>query len=274
MLAQIFGSSRRPKSFRCVNLNGRYSDFAPVDARQRAIPGFDQTKYADSAVTMIGGGGLNGETGEGFVRKGIGELRCFDGDDVEPSNLNRQLFTSADIGKNKAVCLARNLSRQGFLGTVVTGHPYYYQEWLENHELPSSDLLVCGVDNDQTRVFVSRFALEQKLPVIYSAVSRDGNQGYVFVQEPGKACFGCAFPGAVEGGISPCPNAPAIKDILKVVAGVVLYAADTIVCDRKRNWNYRVIHLAGFMPDVSKVINRLPECPLCTNIKEVAHGLV
>ncbi len=274
MLDRIFGSSLRPKSFRCVDLNGGYSDFAPVDARQRAIPGFDPARYANSAVTLIGGGGINGETGEGFVRKGIGKLQCFDGDDVEPSNLNRQLFTASNIGKNKAVCLAKNLSRQGFLGTAVTGYPCYFQAWLENYELPSTDLLVCGVDNDQTRVFVSKFALEKRLPVIYLAVSRDGNQGYVFVQEPGKACFGCAFPGAVEGRESPCPDTPAIKDILKVVAGVALYAADTIVCDRKRNWNYRVIHLAGFMPDTSKEIKRRPECPLCAKIKEVAHGLV
>lgn len=263
MLVQIFGSSRRPRTYRCASLSGRYSGYAPVDARQRGIIGFDPEAFSDSVITKIGCGGLNGETGEGFARKGPRELHFFDGDKVEPPNLNRQFFSAADIGKNKAICLAKNLSRQGFLGTVITGYPYYFQEWLESHQLPRTDLLICGVDNDETRVFVSHYALDHNLPAIFSAVSRDGNQGYVFVQEPGKACFGCAFPGVLKGTESPCPNTPAIKDILKVVAGVVLYAADTIICDRKRNWNYRMIQLAGYMPDLNRQIDRRSDCQLC-----------
>lgn len=268
MLVRIFGSSHRPRTYRCVDLSGRYPDYAPVNARQQAIPGFDQTKYSESVITMVGSGGLNGESGEGFTRKGIGHIHYFDGDNVEPSNLNRQFFIASDIGKKKPISLAKNLSGQGFLGTVITGYPYYFQEWLESHQLPRTDLLICGVDNDETRVFVSHYALDHNLPAIFSAVSRDGNQGYVFVQKPGHACFGCAFPGALKGTESPCPNTPAIKDILKVVAGVVLYAADTIICDRKRNWNYRMIQLAGYMPDINKRIERRPDCQLCGKSKE------
>jgi len=273
VLARICGNSRRPRTYKCATLRGRYPGYAPVDARQRAVPGFDSSKFSESVITEIGCGGLNGESGEGFARKGPRELQLFDGDKVEPPNLNRQFFSAADIGKNKAICLAKNLSRQGFLGTVITGYPYYFQEWLESHQLPPTDLLVCGVDDDETRIFVSRYALNHNLPVIFSAVSRDGNQGYVFVQEQGKACFGCAFPGALKGRESPCPNTPAIKDILKVVAGVVLYAADTIICDRKRNWNYRMIYLAGYMPDVNQQIDRRPDCPLCGESEEKVCGL-
>ena len=267
MLELIFGSSQQPKTFRCTNLNGRFPDLASVDARQLAIPGFDQKKYGTSTVLAVGSGGLNGESAEGFVRKGIGKLLLFDGDTVEPSNLNRQFFSAADIGKNKALCLAKNLRQHGYLGTEMTGYPFYLQEWMENHDIPRSDLIVCGVDNDQTRLFAAKLAMELNIPAVFSAVSRDGNQGYVFVQEPGRACFGCAFPQTVTTTESPCPNTPAIKDVLKLIAGVVLYAADTVLCDRKRNWNYRMIHLAGFMPDMNTNIKKRSNCLLCGDLE-------
>lgn len=263
MFRRIFGNSVRPITWKCTSLVGRYPDHAPVDARHKNIPGFDQARYGQSSITAIGSGGLNGETGEGFVRKGIGSVHFFDGDTVEPSNLNRQLFTAKDIGANKAVCLARNLSRQGFLGSVVVGYPVYFQKWLVEHALPRTDLLVCAVDNDRTRIYTARLALRERIPVIYSAVSADGNAGYVFVQEPSKACLGCVFPDILTETAEPCPNTPAIKDILKVVAGIILYAADTVLCDRKRGWNYRQVLLSGFMPDVNQFIERRADCPLC-----------
>lgn len=263
MLGRIRGNSKRPATFTCIDLRGRFPDFEPIDARQSEVLGFDQNRFGKCAVTLIGAGGLNGEIAEGLVRKGVGFLNAFDGDTVEVTNLNRQFFFESDLRKNKAIRLAKNVSRLGFMGTVVTGYPFYLQEWLEKQTLPHTDLLVCGVDNDETRVFVSRHALKYGIPVVFMAVSRDANHGYVFVQDPGRACFGCLFPEAVAGGESPCPNTPAIKDILKVVAGVALYAVDTVSCDRRRNWNYRQIHLAGFASDMKATVEKRADCPLC-----------
>lgn len=132
-----------------------------------------------------------------------------------------------------------------------------------------ANLIICGVDNNRARVNVARYALVRNLPVIFTAVSLDGNNGYIFVQEPGKACFGCLFPDAVSDERTPCPNTPAIKDILKVVSGFVLYLADSVLMRRPRNWNYRMIYLSGFAPDERRMIERNPECPLCGTPKEV-----
>jgi len=263
MLQRTFGNSLKPRSYRCRDLRGSYEDYASVDARHENIAGFSQQKFSKARVMLIGAGGLNSETAEGLARKGIGEIHCFDGDDVEPSNLNRQLFSARNIGKNKAISMAKNISTHGYMGTRVFGYPAYLQQWLATHSFPYSDVIVCGVDNDDTRLTVSRLGIEQCMPVVFSAVSRDGNHGYVFVQEVGGACFACAFPGVLLGTESPCPDTPAIKDILKVVGGLVLYAIDTIICQRRRTWNYRVIHLAGFLQDFSQTVQARHECPVC-----------
>jgi hypothetical protein len=87
--------------------------------------------------------------------------------------------------------------------------------------------------------------------------------GYVFIQEPGKACFQCCFPKTADKpGKIPC-QAPASIDVLNVVAGVTLFATNTILQDRQRSWNYRLIHLAGFAPDITEAVERNLNCPLC-----------
>lgn len=264
MSARTCSSLSKSRRFRCLRISNGTSPGDSVAARHTGIAGFNQSIFSGSKVTLIGAGGINGENGEGFVRKGIGEMDIFDGDNVYLSNLNRQRFTHKDIAKNKAIGLARNLSLEGFIGTTLNAYPFFFQEALENGTIPRTDLIVCGVDNDETRIFVSRYAINNMLPVIFSAVSRDANQGYVFVQERGKACFGCAFANAISNETTPCPNTPAIKDILKIVSGLALYAADTIFMSRKRDWNFRMIYLAGFVTDDNRWIEQNPNCPLCS----------
>jgi len=75
-------------------------------------------------------------------------------------------------------------------------------------------------------------------------------------------CFGCAFPRSLSGQRAPC-FVPSSKDILKVTAGLGLYAVDSLLMERKRNWNYRRIHLAGYAPDVLLNVERNANCPLC-----------
>jgi len=253
---------------KCRTLDGRSNADEAVDSRQVRVDGFSQRDYSKATVTLIGGGGIVSEIAEGCVRKGIGTAKILDGDDVHITNLNRQKFSHSDIGRNKAIQLARNLRDDGYLGSVIEGYPYYFEEALEKGVSPSSDLIVCGVDNDASRVFASRYAVKLEIPAVFVAVSRDANQGYVFVQEPGHACFGCAFPQAVSDDEKPCPGTPAIKDILKVVGGIALYAIDTILTARRRCWNFRMVYLSGFVPDNCTEIARKDSCAICSLRKE------
>jgi molybdopterin/thiamine biosynthesis adenylyltransferase len=62
----------------------------------------DQAKLAASTVAIVGCGGLGGNMAEEFARLGIGTLILVDGDRIEESNLNRQLFaTEKNIGQPK-----------------------------------------------------------------------------------------------------------------------------------------------------------------------------
>jgi hypothetical protein len=61
----------------------------------------------------------------------------------------------------------------------------------------------------------------------------------------------------------PCPKIPSIIDLVKIIAGFVLFAVDSTIMQRKRSWNYRQIFLGGFIPDIAKKIEIKENCSLC-----------
>jgi len=235
-----------------------------VTHRQELISGFSQAKFTAADGIFIGGGGIGGTVAYGVCRKGIGRLRILDHDVVEHTNLNRQLFFPQDIGQNKATSLVRNLAPHCHAGTSLEGYPMSFEDAVALEVDLSAKFVVCGVDNAAARVAASCHYRPLGTPVIFIAVDMLAECGHVFVQEstPTAPCFGCAFPKSLATSKAPC-FVPASMDILMVTAGLGLYAIDSVLMDRKRNWNYRRVHLAGYAPDVLINIDRNSECPLC-----------
>jgi adenylyltransferase/sulfurtransferase len=246
---------------KCVNKN----KWERLNFNQQKVSGFSLTAFQNTKVASIGAGAIGTNVLVGLVRKGIGALDIFDGDFVELNNLTRQLFYLKDVGKNKAECLARFLSKHGFFNTRICGFPYRFQEALElGHDFSKYDAFICGVDNNPTRISVAKYCLEKKIPLITGAVSRDGLQMYCAIQEPERACFGCIRPNDINDNFYPC-DLPGIIDINQVVAGFMVYALDTVLMNRNREWNLKMIFLDGSVPETSKNIQRNPGCPLCND---------
>lgn len=243
-----------------------------VEDRQQKLTGFNQEALRTANILLIGAGGLGGEIGEAFVRKGVGTLVLFDQDVVDLTNLNRQKFTTNDLGKPKAHRLAYNLGQEGFLGSTIMGYALSFQDAVQYgvDMTDSVSVVVCAVDNNPCRIAVSQYYRERNIPVIFTAVSEDASHGYVFVQEPGKACFACQFSKAVNDETYPCAT-PAVKDILKVVGGIVSYAVDTILgMERLRTWNYKHCYLDGSIPGNDWLVPRRLDCTLCGSGQEVS----
>ena len=135
------------------NLPGEKS----VADRPLKIRGYDQEALIMSNVALIGAGGLGSPIALWLVRKGIGTLTIYDGDTVDLSNLQRQLFYKEDLYKNKAIQLAKNVAKGGAMGTVVNGIPLMFQAAVEQEKVQNFDIGICGVDNDETRGYFARY---------------------------------------------------------------------------------------------------------------------
>ena len=233
-----------------------------ADDRQTLIPGFDQEIFSASTVLFVGAGGLVSQIAPPLARKGVGRIKLFDNDIVEASNLNRQRFYREDIGSNKALALAKNLQHECISSTEIIAWSLRFEDAVARGIDMQCDVAVCGVDNNLARVAASRYFRAARIPVIFTAVSRDADHGYVFVQGRDGACIGCLFPDIVNDDRYPCPRTPAIADILQAVGSLVIYAVDTLLMQRPRSWNYRRIGLADGALDGVAMLSARQDCSM------------
>jgi len=252
-----------PLSIRCRTVEPSDPLEAGVADRQERVPGFSQDALSDLTVLLVGAGALGGEIAEGLVRKGVGTLKILDFDTVALSNLNRQFFFPEDLYEPKAWALARNLEPHGVMGTRIIAWDLSFEEACEREVDIECDMVISAADDDRTRVAISKFARERDVPAMFGGASVAADNAQLFVQEVGGACFGCAFPDEINDERTPCPGSPAIKDLFKQLAGLALYAVDSLVMDRPRYWHLHTLCPSNAEFTVSSPVKRRPDCPLC-----------
>ena len=155
-----------------------------VTTAQEAVPGFELLALTRSTIILLGLGGVGSQIALALARKGAGNLVLLDHDIVEPSNLPRQVYYPKDVGKPKAYQLAANLAKEGVCDQTFSGYHLSFQDAIARGIDLSGSLAIVGVDSNPGRIAASAYYRERGVPVIFSAVSRSADHGYVFVQEP------------------------------------------------------------------------------------------
>lgn len=136
-----------------------------------AISRSDQERLKTSRVCVVGCGGLGGYIIEYFARLGIGSLVLVDGDVFEPSNLNRQLFSTEEtLGKSKVDAAAERV-RVIDPDIDVIVHNEFLNEENGIKILEHCHLAMDALDNIPTRLLLSRCCDHLKIPMIHGAIS-------------------------------------------------------------------------------------------------------
>src|SRR5688500_1910202 len=210
----------------------------PVHHRQDKLPGFHTEDLYRTSILLIGAGGLGGQIGHSLARKGVGRLIICDGDAVETSNLARQHFYPADLHTNKALRLARNLTRESFVGMRATGHETGFNPDTAAVLSQDVDLVIVGVDDSETRIFASQY-FGGRVPVFFTAVDEAATFCWCFLQKMKSPCLACLFPNQINLKRERCTEDPASIDILKVAASLVSRAVESMVMPgRDLSWTY------------------------------------
>ncbi len=137
----------------------------------------DQIRLLESAVCIVGLGGLGGLVTETLARMGIGRFGLVDGDVFEAHNLNRQLFSSIeDIGTPKVQAAVRRL------GTINPGLEVRITAARMTSEnvdtlVSSSDMVVDCLDNIPSRFMLEAAAKRAGIPMVSAAIA--GISGHV-----------------------------------------------------------------------------------------------
>jgi sulfur-carrier protein adenylyltransferase/sulfurtransferase len=161
-----------------------------------------QKRLKNAKVLCVGAGGLGSPALMYLAAAGVGTLGIVEFDEVDESNLQRQIIHSqADIGKSKALSAKE----------TVEGINPYVQVNLHEERLDSSnvmelfadyDLIVDGTDNFATRYLVNDAAVLLNKPYVWGSIYRFDGQASVFWSEHGP-CYRCLYPEPPPPGMVP-----------------------------------------------------------------------
>jgi molybdopterin-synthase adenylyltransferase len=185
--------------FRWMDLIPRESSWQP------------QARLRDARVTILGVGGTGGVAALALAASGVGHLHCVDPDEVELSNLSRQiLYSEDDIGQPKADSAVRRLRRLN-ADVEVTGQRTEAAGIDDVLELcRDCDVLLLGADRPpELRVWANRACLAAKRPWVDSGYHGPLVQTAAFVPGEGP-CWECTRlalrDSHAEEGAYPCDS--------------------------------------------------------------------
>lgn len=181
----------------------------------------DQAKLANSTVAIVGCGGLGGSIAEELSRLGVGRLILVDGDHIEQSNLNRQLFsTEKNIGQPKVEAARDRLQ-------VVNSSVQLklIADWFNEDNaavfFEGADLVCDALDSINRRVSLERACNRIGLPLVYAGIA--GWYGRIGVSYPGDFSVSRLFREGEKGMEKTWGNpafTPAVLASLSVVEAV------------------------------------------------------
>ena len=181
------------------------------------VGGKGQKKINEAKVLMVGAGGLGCPVGFYLAAAGVGTLAIVDNDEVELSNLQRQIAHSVKtIGVNKA-----ESAKKTFEGLNPDVNVITIKERINSKNIldimKDYDIVVDGTDNFPTRYLINDACVMLKKPLVSGAILRF--EGQVTTIVPGEGpCYRCLFEEPPPAGLVPsCQEA----GVLGVLCGVV-----------------------------------------------------
>jgi molybdopterin/thiamine biosynthesis adenylyltransferase/rhodanese-related sulfurtransferase len=164
-----------------------------------------QKRLKNAKVLVIGAGGLGSPALLYLAAAGVGTLGIAEFDEVDESNLQRQIIHGmSDIGRPKAESARESIAEVNPYVEVVV-HP----ERLDNDNVlqvfEGYDLIVDGTDNFATRYMVNDAAYFLKIPYVWGSIYRFDGQASVFAPTlaDDAPCYRCLYPEPPPPGMVP-----------------------------------------------------------------------
>ena len=154
-----------------------------------------QKKLLKSSVLIVGAGGLGSPIAIYLAALGIGKIGIVDKDNVEISNLSRQIiFTTNDVKKKKSNTAINKLKK---INPDIQLQSFNKKLTIKNINriAKNFDIIVDGSDNFRTRFLINDYCLKNKKILVSGAISKFDGQVYTFNFSKKKSpCLRCFIP--------------------------------------------------------------------------------
>jgi len=160
-----------------------------------------QQRLLDARALIVGAGGLGSPAAMYLAAAGVGTLAIADDDEVDLTNLQRQILHSADrVGAPKVVSARETLHRLNPETHIDPIRQRLSGAALEE-EVERADVVLDCSDNFATRHAINRACVRLRKPLVSGAAIRFDGQVSVFdLRNSDGACYHCLFPEGEESG--------------------------------------------------------------------------
>lgn len=222
-----------------------------------------QEKILSGRVLIIGAGGLGAPAAMYLAAAGVGTMGLVDPDNVELSNLQRQIIHfSPDVGKPKVLSAKEKISAINPEVKVIT-----YHERVTSHNIAGVikdfDFIIDGTDNFGAKFLINDACVFAAKPFSHGGILRFAGQAMTYI--PGEACYRCVFNAPPpKGAVPSCSQA----GILGAVAGMLgtiqaTEALKFLIGKGELLTNRLLIFDALAMKFRESAFKRNPRCPVC-----------
>jgi adenylyltransferase/sulfurtransferase len=192
-------------------------------ARHLALPNFGeegQQKLSRGSVLIVGAGGLGSPASLYLAAAGVGRIGLVDFDEVDITNLQRQvLYGTSDVGKPKLDAARARLLDLNPDIEVVTHHGALMSENALD-VLRAYDVVLDGTDNFPTRYLVNDACVLLGKPNVYGSIFRFDGQASVFDARNGP-CYRCLYPEPPPPHLVPSCAEGGVLGVLPGVIGTI-----------------------------------------------------
>jgi molybdopterin-synthase adenylyltransferase len=236
-------------------------------ARHLALAGFDaaeQARLHDATALVIGAGGLGSPVLLYLAAAGIGRLVVSDFDNIDVTNLQRQvLYATDDVGKPKAEAAVARLAALNPETTVEAVNARLAGDALAAAVAAADVVLDCS-DNFSTRFALNAACVAAGKPLVSGAAIRYEGQLAVFrADRPGSPCYRCLWEEDAEdlencrgngifGPVTGVIGSMMAVEALKIASGCAPSADGKLMLYDAREGAWRSLRL-----------ERDPDCPTC-----------
>ena len=228
-----------------------------------------QQKLLDARVLLLGAGGLGSPAALYLAAAGVGTLGIVDNDEVDLSNLQRQVIHSSErIGVSKVESAEQTITA---LNPDVKVEKYPVRLGADNivEIISGYDVIVDGLDNFPTRYLLNDASVRLGIPVVSAAILGFEGQLSVFKPHDGP-CYRCLFPVPPPAELAPSCGANGVLGVLPGTMGL-LQATEVIklILDEGDTLIGRLLMYDALSARVTEVkVRRDPACPICSREPE------
>lgn len=179
-----------------------------------------QVKLKQAHVVIVGAGGLGSPASLYLAAAGVGQLTIIDPDQVDVTNLQRQiLFKTNHVKRDKAILAQQQLTALN-PEIVVNALVKPVQKANLAVLLDRADVVLDCTDNAESRYFVNQACQRAKVALISGAAIRGEGQLLVFdFKASSSPCYQCVYPELSEQTLN-CSTAGVIGPLLGVIGSM------------------------------------------------------